>query len=221
MSSLTNQATLLGTVTSEPEFHQTDDGGARLRFDLTTLTRWGGDDHVKERKELHPVEVHDTFARRLYGHLALGHQVLCEGTVRSRVDAGARTVVVEASIVHDLGAPSPDGGRPSRNGVVLLGNVGGTPVLQQVGSTALLTFRLATKSHDDPEPEWHTIKVWGRRAEALERILASGHKLGVAAELRHERYEDAQGRPQHAAALHAHEIQLLARPSVSHEAEQA
>lgn len=207
MSNLTNHATLLGTVSSEPEFHQRDDGSALLRFEVTTVRV--GEAGV-ERRETHPVAARDVFARRLHGKLARGHQVLCEGSLRSTNADGVRSAAIEASIVHDLGLP---GGaeRASRNGVVLMGNVGGTPEFKNAGESALLVVRLATKAHDEEETEWHTLKIWGSRATALERILASGDKLAVSGEVRHERYTDGRGAAQHVIAVHAHEIQLMGR----------
>lgn len=212
MLSLTNHATLIGTVSSDPEFSQTENGDALLRFTLTTTTHWKGDDQLRSRMENHPIELRDVFARRMHATLARGHEVLCEGAVRSRTLDGARTVVVAAEIANDLGTPSPAGGRPSRNGVVLLGNVGGTPELKDAGGTPLLTFRLATKAHGEEEPEWHTIKVWGSRAEGLSRFLSAGYRVTLAGELRHEHYTDGRGDAQHVAAVHAHEIELVERP---------
>lgn len=211
MLSLSNQATLIGQVTTTPELVQDENGEAVLRFALTTTTTWSGDDQVRSRTEEHPVEIRNVFARRLYGSLARDHAVLCEGAVRSRTLEGVRSVFIAGELASDLG-PSSSGVRPSRNGVVLHGNVGGAPELKAAGGTSLLTFRLATKAHGEDETEWHTVKVWGSRAESLERILAAGYRLAVAGELRHERYLDSQGRAQHVAAIHAHEVQLVERP---------
>lgn len=209
MSNLANEVTLLGSVTSAPEFHQEEDGSARLRFEVTTSARSA--DGV-ERRETHPVEARDAFARKLHGALERGHQVLCEGPLRAATVDGVRGAKVAASIVHDLGVPV-GGERPSRNKVVLTGNVGGTPELKRAGETPLLVVRLATKGYGDEEPEWHTLKIWGSRANALEPILAAGDKLAVAGEVRHERYTDSRGVAQHVAAVHVHELQLMTKPT--------
>lgn len=210
MLNLSNRVTLIGRASSTPEFSQQENGNALLRFTLTTTTTWTGDDQVRSRTEHHPIEIHNVFARRLHPTLVVGHEVLCEGALRARVTDGVRTAVVVSDLANDLGVPS-SGARASRNTVILHGNVGGTPELKDAGGTPLLTVRLATPAHGE-EPEWHTVKVWGSRATALEAILRSGYKVSIAGELRHEHYSDAQGREQHVAAVHAHEIQLVHRP---------
>ena len=83
------------------------------------------------------------------------------------------------------------------NKVMLLGNLGADPELRMTpNGTAVLKLRLATsESFLDREKqrqertEWHSVVVWGRRAEALAKILTKGSRVFVEGGLRTSSYE--------------------------------
>jgi single-strand DNA-binding protein len=83
------------------------------------------------------------------------------------------------------------------NRVMLLGNLGADPELRVTpGGQAVLKLRLATnESYVDrnnvrqERTEWHRITVWGRRAEALGKILQKGDSLFVEGRLQTSSYE--------------------------------
>jgi single-strand DNA-binding protein len=83
------------------------------------------------------------------------------------------------------------------NRVMLLGNLGADPELRVTpGGQAVLKLRLATnESYLDrnnvrqERTEWHRITVWGRRAEALGKILQKGDALFVEGRLQTSSYE--------------------------------
>src|SRR5579862_2480513 len=83
------------------------------------------------------------------------------------------------------------------NKVMLLGNLGADPELKvTAGGQALLKLRLATtesyldKSNTRQErTEWHSITVWGKRGEALAKILAKGSSIFIEGGLRTSSYE--------------------------------
>ncbi len=87
------------------------------------------------------------------------------------------------------------------NRVMLLGNLGADPELRSTsGGQAVLKFRLATsESYLDrnrtrqERTEWHNVVVWGKRAEALAKILNKGSRLFVEGSLRTSSYEDREG----------------------------
>ena len=82
------------------------------------------------------------------------------------------------------------------NKVMLLGNLGADPELRMTaGGQAILKLRLATtetyldKSNVRQErTEWHSITVWGKRGEALAKILAKGSNIFIEGSLRTSRY---------------------------------
>ncbi len=83
------------------------------------------------------------------------------------------------------------------NKVMLLGNLGADPELRVTpGGSSVLKLRLATtesyldKSNTRQErTEWHSITVWGKRGEALSKILAKGSNIFVEGSIRTSSYE--------------------------------
>jgi single-strand DNA-binding protein len=87
------------------------------------------------------------------------------------------------------------------NRVILLGNLGADPELRSTsGGTAVLKLRLATsESYLDrnkqrqERTEWHRVVIWGRRAEALGKILTKGDRILIEGSLRTSSYDDKDG----------------------------
>lgn len=83
------------------------------------------------------------------------------------------------------------------NRVMLLGNLGADPELRVTpGGQPVLKLRLATtesyldKSNTRQErTEWHSITVWGKRGEALSKILSKGSSIFVEGSIRTSSYE--------------------------------
>ena len=87
------------------------------------------------------------------------------------------------------------------NRVMLLGNLGADPELRMTsGGQAVLKLRLATsetymdKNRTRQErTEWHNVVIWGKRAEALAKILTKGTRIFVEGGLRTSSYDDRDG----------------------------
>ena len=102
------------------------------------------------------------------------------------------------------------------NRVMLLGNLGADPELRSTaGGQAVLKFRLATsESYLDrnrtrqERTEWHNVVVWGKRAEALAKILSKGSRLFVEGSLRNSSYEDREGNKRYKTEINALNILL-------------
>jgi single-strand DNA-binding protein len=83
------------------------------------------------------------------------------------------------------------------NRVMLFGNLGADPELRVTpGGQAILKLRLATnESYLDKNnvrqerTEWHRVTIWGRRAEALGKILTKGDSLFIEGRLSTSSYE--------------------------------
>ncbi|MRG93138.1 single-stranded DNA-binding protein [Polyangium spumosum] len=105
------------------------------------------------------------------------------------------------------------------NRVVLLGNLGADPELRYAGSgTAVLNFRMATnesfldRNRELTErTEWHSVVVFGPRAEGLARVLVKGSCVLVEGTLRTSSYEK-DGQKRYKTEVHARDI-CLAGPS--------
>jgi single-strand DNA-binding protein len=104
------------------------------------------------------------------------------------------------------------------NKVILIGNLGADPELKYTqGGQAVLKLRLATtESYFDKASnerksttEWHTVIVWGKRAEALNKILSKGRTICVEGSIQYRQWEDANGDKRYATDIKASEIILL------------
>lgn len=83
------------------------------------------------------------------------------------------------------------------NKVMLLGNIGAEPELRTTPQgQSVLKLRLATtwnyvdKNQERQEKtEWHSVTIWGKRGEALARILTKGARILVEGRLQTSSYE--------------------------------
>ena len=83
------------------------------------------------------------------------------------------------------------------NKVLLLGNLGADPELRVTpGGQAVLKLRLATtetyldrNQARQERTEWHSVTVWGKRGEALAKILSKGSSIFVEGGIRTSSYE--------------------------------
>jgi single-strand DNA-binding protein len=104
------------------------------------------------------------------------------------------------------------------NKVMLLGNLGQDPELKMIaGGQAVLNLRLATtesyldKNNTRQErTDWHTVTVWGKRAEALAKILSKGSQLFVEGRIQTRSYEK-NGEKRYATDIVANNIILTGR----------
>ncbi|MET0344347.1 MAG: single-stranded DNA-binding protein [Polyangiales bacterium] len=104
------------------------------------------------------------------------------------------------------------------NRAILVGNLGMDPELKFTqGGQAVLRIRLATtesyvnKSGERQErTEWHTVIVWGKRAEALNKILSKGRTIWVEGRIQTRSWEDAKdGSKRYATEINANNIGLV------------
>jgi single-strand DNA-binding protein len=87
------------------------------------------------------------------------------------------------------------------NRVMLLGNLGADPELRMTsGGQAVLKLRLATSETyldrnrtRQERTEWHNVVIWGKRAEALAKIITKGTRIFVEGSLRTTSYDDRDG----------------------------
>jgi single-strand DNA-binding protein len=87
------------------------------------------------------------------------------------------------------------------NRVLLLGNLGADPELKMTGGgQAVLKMRLATtESYLDKNKvrqertEWHSITLWGKRAEALGKFLSKGARIFIEGRIQTSSYDDKDG----------------------------
>jgi single-strand DNA-binding protein len=102
------------------------------------------------------------------------------------------------------------------NKVMLLGNLGADPELRMTGGgQAVLKLRLATSETyldrnkvKQERTEWHSVVVWGKRGEALGKILSKGSRIFVEGGLRTSSYDDKEGKKRYRTEIVASNIIL-------------
>jgi single-strand DNA-binding protein len=102
------------------------------------------------------------------------------------------------------------------NRVMLLGNLGQDPELRMTsGGQAVLKLRLATSETyldrnkvRQERTEWHSVVVWGKRAEALSKFLTKGSRIFVEGGLRTSSYDDKEGQKRYRTEVVASNIIL-------------
>ena len=102
------------------------------------------------------------------------------------------------------------------NKVMLMGNLGADPELRVTsGGQSVLKLRLATSETyldknrvRQERTEWHSVVVWGKRAEALSKFLTKGSRLFVEGGLRTSSYDDKEGNKKYRTEIVANNIIL-------------
>ena len=101
------------------------------------------------------------------------------------------------------------------NQVFLFGNLGADPEVKQTSAGSVLKLRLATnRSWIDKETqgkkeetEWHRITVFGKRADALGRLLKKGERLFERGRLHTSSYEK-DGQKKYSTEIIAEDVQF-------------
>lgn len=102
------------------------------------------------------------------------------------------------------------------NRATLFGNLGADPELQMTsGGTAVLKLRLATSEtyldknkQRQERTEWHSVVVWGKRAEGLGKILSKGDRILVEGAIRTSSYDDKDGNKRYKTEIVASNVVL-------------
>ena len=104
------------------------------------------------------------------------------------------------------------------NKALLIGNLGQDPELRHTQSgQAVLSLRLATNesyfdrnSNEKKERvEWHTVIIWGKRGEGLNKVLSKGSQLAVEGRIQTRSWEDKQGGKRYTTEIVATNVVLL------------
>lgn len=102
------------------------------------------------------------------------------------------------------------------NKAILIGNLGADPELKETkDGQPVLRLRVATteryrdKDGETQErTEWHSVTVWGKRGEALHKILAKGRSIYVEGRIQTRSWEK-DGDKRYSTEINAVDIQLL------------
>lgn len=111
------------------------------------------------------------------------------------------------------------------NQVTLIGSVGNDAEVKFLKETSQVAkFSVATnRSYKDKDgnkktqTEWHNVEVWNETAKFAGNYVKKGTLILVVGELRYEKFEDKDGKPQTRAKIHATKIQLLPKGAGSNQ----
>ncbi len=111
------------------------------------------------------------------------------------------------------------------NKVMLIGNVGVDPEIRYVDQgVAVARVKLATKERGYTLPngtqvpdrtDWHTVLLWKRLAEIVEKYVHKGDKLYIEGRIRYTTWDDKQGQRHNATEIWADNMELLTPKSVA------
>ncbi len=104
------------------------------------------------------------------------------------------------------------------NQVILLGNLGADPDLKiSQSGMGVLRLKVATteryldkQGNKKESTEWHTVVVWGKRAEGLARFLAKGMSVHIVGKIRYRSYEK-DGTKRWSTEIHTDSVQVLTK----------
>ncbi len=110
------------------------------------------------------------------------------------------------------------------NRATLLGNLGSDPELRYTpNNRPVLKFRLATtESYLDQNnarqevTQWHNVVLWGKRGEALSKILTKGTKVYVEGRIENSSYDDKDGVKRYRSEVSCTNLILLGGRGESH-----
>jgi single-strand DNA-binding protein len=101
------------------------------------------------------------------------------------------------------------------NRVTLFGTLGRDPELKQAGAASVLRLNLATnerrKDKDgnwSDHTEWHSVVVWGKRADSLAKLLSKGSQVLVDGQLRTTSWEK-DGQKRYKTEISATDVELV------------
>lgn len=109
------------------------------------------------------------------------------------------------------------------NKVMLLGHLGADPELRFTnGGNAVLSIRLATTvGHFDKQTnarkertDWHSVVVWGKRGEALAKLLQKGSSIFVEGRIQTSSYDDKEGNKRYKTEVIAENVLLTGKGGV-------
>lgn len=83
----------------------------------------------------------------------------------------------------------------SYNEVILMGNVGKDPVINETPRSIVARFSVATSfgEGDKKRTEWHSCEAWGQPADVIKKFVKKGTSMMVNGRLQYETFTDKEG----------------------------
>lgn len=105
------------------------------------------------------------------------------------------------------------------NKVILVGNLGADPEVRTTpGGQRVANLRLATSrqwtgqdGQRQEKTEWHSIVVWGKQADIVERYLTKGKQIYLEGRLETRSWQDKEGQTKYKTEVICDNFQMLGR----------
>jgi single-strand DNA-binding protein len=112
-----------------------------------------------------------------------------------------------------------------RNKVQLIGHLGNDPVIKTTSTgTTYSVLRLATNDLFKnkagewvEEVQWHTLVIWGKQNNTIEKRCSRGTKLMVEGKLTYRNYENADGTKRYITEIKVDSLLILSDHTCSNE----
>lgn len=103
------------------------------------------------------------------------------------------------------------------NRVILIGNLGADAELRYTNSgQPVASMRLATSEkwqgkdgQQQERTDWHSLTLWGKRAEALAKYLTKGSRIVVAGRIQYRQWEDRDGNKRWSTDIVVDDVEFL------------
>lgn len=102
------------------------------------------------------------------------------------------------------------------NKVILVGRIGKDPEVKTVGSSKVASFSMATSEKwtdkdkkTQERTEWHSVVVWGKLAEVIEKYAGKGKELYIEGKLQTRSWDKEGGGKAYKTEVVANIVQLL------------
>lgn len=103
------------------------------------------------------------------------------------------------------------------NRVILIGNLGADAELKYTNSgQPVASMRLATSEkwqgkdgQQQERTDWHSLTLWGKRAEALAKYLTKGSRIAVQGRIQYREYEGRDGNKRWSTDIIVDDVELL------------
>lgn len=106
------------------------------------------------------------------------------------------------------------------NKAIIIGHAGSAPKLQDVGSSRVASFSVATNERwtdksgkRQDRTDWHRIKAWGKLADICDRHLYKGQQVYVEGKMRLEEWTTQDGAKRSVTTIVASTITFLTWPN--------
>lgn len=104
----------------------------------------------------------------------------------------------------------------SVNKVILIGNLGQAPDVRvtntgmKVAEISIATTRRFTRNDERVEQtQWHTVTLWGKLAEIVEKYTGKGSSVYIEGRLETDKWQDQNGQTRYTTKIIAESVQLL------------